>query len=194
MFSLESSEDAWPCSSMLVEMYSQRKYPNRCLPVNAIQPELYFSRTFEFVLLLILVSVIDSCHVENGGCDQDAICSHNASTNAVVCSCRTGYSYTDDASSRCTGLHVPVFDRCLSGISFLSSLDSCQVNNGGCDQNAICSHEAVTNAVVCQCRSGYTNTGCAVTVKCTGITLVSIRDVCVTVELARRRKNIDNLR
>ena len=48
------------------------------------------------------------------------------------------------------------------------SLDSCQVNNGGCDPCATCSHDAATNSVVCTCKTGYTNTGSDSTVVCTG--------------------------
>ncbi|CAF4395274.1 unnamed protein product, partial [Rotaria magnacalcarata] len=42
-----------------------------------------------------------------------------------------------------------------------------QVNNGGCDSNATCSHDASTNGVVCSCKNGFVNTGCGTTVKCT---------------------------
>lgn len=47
-------------------------------------------------------------------------------------------------------------------------IDSCRVQNGGCDANAICSHDKSTNAVVCTCKTGYTNTGTAPTVICKG--------------------------
>ena len=47
-------------------------------------------------------------------------------------------------------------------------LDSCQVNNGGCDPNAICSHEATTNAVKCTCKTGYTDTAAGASVVCKG--------------------------
>lgn len=46
--------------------------------------------------------------------------------------------------------------------------DSCQVNNGGCDTNAFCSHDKTTNAVICTCKTGYTNTGSASAVVCKG--------------------------
>ena len=46
--------------------------------------------------------------------------------------------------------------------------DSCQVNNGGCGPNTICSHDPKTNAVVCSCKPGYTNTGSGSTVVCKG--------------------------
>ena len=48
------------------------------------------------------------------------------------------------------------------------STDACDVKNGGCDANALCSHDATTNEVVCTCKTGYTNTGTAPTVTCTG--------------------------
>ncbi|CAF1303926.1 unnamed protein product, partial [Rotaria magnacalcarata] len=44
--------------------------------------------------------------------------------------------------------------------------DSCTVNNGGCSSNANCSHNALTNAVICTCKAGYTNTGSAANVVC----------------------------
>lgn len=47
-------------------------------------------------------------------------------------------------------------------------LDSCQVNNGGCDRNSICSRDAKTNAIECICKTGYTNTGLGAAVVCTG--------------------------
>ena len=48
--------------------------------------------------------------------------------------------------------------------------DSCTVDNGGCDKNAICSHDKGTFAVVCTCKTGYTNVGTGATVKCEGQT------------------------
>ncbi|CAF4870712.1 unnamed protein product, partial [Rotaria socialis] len=45
--------------------------------------------------------------------------------------------------------------------------DTCTLSNGGCDQNAVCSHDAKTNAAVCSCKTGYTNTGSGSNVICT---------------------------
>lgn len=56
----------------------------------------------------------------------------------------------------------------LIGRSRLSFLDSCLVDNGGCHCDALCSHDPTTNAVVCTCKTGYTNTGSATNVTCTG--------------------------
>ena len=53
-------------------------------------------------------------------------------------------------------------------------IDSCQVKNGACDVNSICSHENSTFAVVCTCKTGYTNTGSASNVTCTGETIISV--------------------
>ncbi len=47
-------------------------------------------------------------------------------------------------------------------------LDSCQVNNGGCGCQAGCSHDSKTNAVVCVCKTGYTNTATGSGAVCTG--------------------------
>lgn len=46
--------------------------------------------------------------------------------------------------------------------------DSCTVSNGGCDPNAACSHDKDSNAVVCTCKTGYTNVGTDGTVVCKG--------------------------
>ena len=48
------------------------------------------------------------------------------------------------------------------------SLDACDVNNGGCHINALCSHEAKTNRVVCKCKTGYVDTDPGLLVVCTG--------------------------
>ena len=113
--------------------------------------------------------VLDSCTVNNGGCDPNAACSHDSTTNAVKCTCKTGYTNTGTGSNVvCTG------NTCRSewfwGVKLLSSctLDSCKVNNGRCGCNAICSHDAKTYAVVCTCEIGYTNTGSASSYACTG--------------------------
>ncbi|CAF3032031.1 unnamed protein product, partial [Rotaria socialis] len=81
----------------------------------------------------------DSCAVNNAGCDANAVCSHDAKTNAVVCTCKTGYTNTG------------------SGANIVCT-DSCAVNNGGCGASATCSYDATTNAVKCTCKTGYTNT------------------------------------
>lgn len=53
-------------------------------------------------------------------------------------------------------------------IPLLSFIDSCTVNNGGCDSNADCSHQTKTFAVVCTCKTGYTNVGKDGSVVCQG--------------------------
>ncbi|CAF2213227.1 unnamed protein product, partial [Rotaria magnacalcarata] len=90
----------------------------------------------------------------NGGCVPKATCSYYATTNAVICTCKAGYTNTGSAVNVvCT--------------------DSCSVNNGGCGANATCSHNATTNAVKCTCKAGYTNTGSAVNFVCKGRVSVS---------------------
>ena len=51
----------------------------------------------------------------------------------------------------------------------MNIIDSCLVKNGGCDCNAVCSHDSKTNAVLCNCKTGYTNTGSDSNVICTGM-------------------------
>ena len=46
--------------------------------------------------------------------------------------------------------------------------DSCNVDNGNCDSYATCSHETSTFAVVCTCKTGYTNIGTERNVVCEG--------------------------
>ena len=38
--------------------------------------------------------ISDSCKVNNGGCDPNASCFHDEATNAVNCTCKTGYTNT----------------------------------------------------------------------------------------------------
>lgn len=117
--------------------------------------------------------ISDSCEVNNGGCDPNAACSHDAATNAVKCTCKTGYTNTGSGSTVvCTGkisneyflLSFTLFKNLIS--NHIS--DSCQVNNGGCDPCASCSHDPTTNAVQCTCKIGYTNTGSGSNVVCKG--------------------------
>ena len=42
---------------------------------------------------------VDSCLKDNGGCDKDAACSHDQATNAVKCTCKTGYTNTGSESN-----------------------------------------------------------------------------------------------
>ena len=51
---------------------------------------------------------------------------------------------------------------------YIVFIDSCTVKNGGCDCNAICSHDPTTFEVKCTCKTGYTNTGSGSDVNCTG--------------------------
>ena len=55
-------------------------------------------------------------------------------------------------------------------MSFLSLIfsDKCEVNNGDCGPNAVCSHDSLTNAATCTCQTGYINTGSQSNVVCTG--------------------------
>lgn len=119
----------------------------------------------------IVILIVDSCDVNNGGCDPNAECSHDA-TNAVKCTCKTGYTNTgSDFNVVCTGnirywCHLTT-QNIRNQLSKLI-LDSCQVENGGCGSCGICSHEPTTNAVKCTMKTGYTNTGSGSTIVCTG--------------------------
>ncbi|CAF4099951.1 unnamed protein product, partial [Rotaria magnacalcarata] len=89
----------------------------------------------------------DSCTVNNGDCGSYATCSHDAITNAAICTCKAGYTNTGSATN-------------------VVCKDSCTVNNGDCGSYATCSHDAITNAEICTCKAGYTNTGSATNVVC----------------------------
>ena len=71
-------------------------------------------------------------------------------------------------SSFDSSLSLSLSFNCLSFSLSRITLDTCLVNNGGCDVNAICSHDSTTNAVKCYCKTGYSNTGSPTTVICTG--------------------------
>jgi hypothetical protein len=47
-------------------------------------------------------------------------------------------------------------------------LDTCQVRNGGCNENALCGHHPTSNIVTCTCKTGYINIGSNSTVTCLG--------------------------
>lgn len=47
-------------------------------------------------------------------------------------------------------------------------IDACEVNNGGCEVNAICSHDPKTYAAKCTCKTGYKNVGSPSNVICKG--------------------------
>ena len=53
-------------------------------------------------------------------------------------------------------------------VVLIEHVDSCLVQNGGCDKNAECTHEKLTNAVVCICKVGYINNAEAPNVVCVG--------------------------
>ncbi|CAF5012886.1 unnamed protein product, partial [Rotaria sp. Silwood1] len=90
---------------------------------------------------------LDSCYENNGGCGENAVCSHESGTFAVVCKCQVGYINSGSDST-------------------LSCIDSCKRDNGGCQPGAVCSHDPVTFAVVCGCPDGFVNSGCGADSKC----------------------------
>ncbi|CAF2151142.1 unnamed protein product [Rotaria magnacalcarata] len=82
------------------------------------------------------------CSDNNGDCGANATCSYNATTSAVKCTCKAGYTNTGSAVN-------------------VVCIDSCTVNNGDCGANATCSYNATINAVECTCTDGYIYTGSA---------------------------------
>ena len=114
--------------------------------------------------------ISDACQVNNGGCDSNAICSHDGSTNEVICTCKVGYTNTGSESRvNCTGMYFCVNNPRQWSESFPFLLtDSCLVSNGGCDVNADCSHDTTTNAVKCTCKTGYVSNTAGTTPACIG--------------------------
>ena len=118
---------------------------------------------------------LDSCQINNGGCDPNAVCSHNATNYAIQCTCKTGYANTGCV---CNALCVGEWSKEITAnatqsvhwfcIVFLK--DKCVINNGDCGSNAVCSHDSKTFAIKCTCKTGFTNTGSGSQVVCKGRT------------------------
>lgn len=64
----------------------------------------------------------DECEINNGECGLNAACSHDPKTNAVVCTCQTGYTNIGTAPDViCAGNKInPEFSRLLH-VCFFSS-------------------------------------------------------------------------
>ena len=139
--------------------------------VRAINDNPDFALRYNFLNMMRLFFA-DTCQVKNGGCDQNSICTHDSQSNAVVCICKKGYTNTGVAPIVvCTGKNSTVqASKKVSSTcsSFNAYTDSCQVNNGGCDANADCSHIPIDNAVKCTCKTGYVFIGTGTSTVCTG--------------------------
>lgn len=116
-------------------------------------------------------SLLDSCNINNGGCSANAMCSHDSVTYVAICLCKPGYTNVGSSSNViCTGQNLQWIQMKQDNIfETLSISDSCQVNNGGCETNAICSHDETTFAVICTCKIGFTNVGLNSNVTCQGM-------------------------
>ena len=101
---------------------------------------------------------IDECIVNNnGGCDQNC-------TNTIgsfECSCTDGYYLMSDTS--CVGKVFLLIRRLL----FLSDINECAINNGGCGQ--VCTNQVPFFS--CSCNNGYRLYNETL---CTGMNLPSI--------------------
>lgn len=65
--------------------------------------------------------ILDSCLVNNGGCGSNAVCSHESTTFAVRCACRTGFVNTGNTTNMvCTGKNKSWKDRRRSMWTFLN--------------------------------------------------------------------------
>ena len=75
-------------------------------PTSLVPVRSSFHSSLPFIQLSFFLSriTVDTCLVNNGGCDVNAICSHESNTNAVKCSCKTGYTFAGTGSNLvCTG-------------------------------------------------------------------------------------------
>ena len=117
-----------------------------------------------------LLSFSDGCLVKNGGCDANAVCSHDSKTYAIRCNCRTGFINVGCICNPvCAGTAMTETIKSICSLFLLLLLtDECDVNNGDCGLNAACTHDAKTNAVQCVCQTGYTNIGTRLDVICAG--------------------------
>ena len=110
----------------------------------------------------------DSCTKSNGGCDDNALCSHASPSNAVVCTCKVGFTMSGTGSDAvCVG-ELKREKPCLKIFLIFSHVDSCTKSNGGCNDNALCSHASPSNAVVCTCKVGFTMKGTGSDAICVG--------------------------
>ena len=158
-------------SSVPAKLVTPMSVPTQLLSVKVIIIHYsYFAR--RNLQHLLHQHIIDSCQVNNGGCDPNAACYHDQTTNAVLCACNTGYTNVGTGSTVvCKGnTYFSMFNCSYAMITcfHFTNIDTCLVNNGGCDPNAACTHDSTTNAVMCICKTGYTNTGKGSTVVCTG--------------------------
>lgn len=109
---------------------------------------------------------LDSCLVNNGGCDPYATCSQDEETNSVKCTCKPGFTNTGtECHVKCEGIVCIVY---LVFTNHKHYLDSCKIDNGGCPEFSTCFHDDQTNAVKCNCNTGYTNVGTDCHVQCQG--------------------------
>ena len=107
--------------------------------------------------------------MNNGGCDSNAICSRDTKTNVIKCTCKPGYTNVGANSTVvCKGTTNHWKTTFKRDVRINACLDSCQVNNGGCDSRANCTRDSATNAIKCICRAGFVNTGTDSKVVCTG--------------------------
>ena len=60
---------------------------------------------------------------------------------------------------------------CIHQLYIVYVVDVCQINNGGCGTNALCSRDSKTNIAKCTCKPAYVDTGSQSRVICTGITV-----------------------
>ena len=115
---------------------------------------------------------LDVCSVNNGGCDINSECSHAPGSDVCTCKCKAGFTNTATTGPVvCKGNPFCVKINCVWQLKYklLHFLtDVCSVNNGGCDINADCSHAVGSDACICKCKSGFTNTAATGPVVCKG--------------------------
>ena len=100
---------------------------------------------------------LDLCEYKNGGCDNNATCSHDSPIDVANCTCKPGYRDSDPSPTNvvCIGKSFCLWGiRCIEYMR-LDNLDLCEYKNGGCDNNATCSHDSPIDVANCTCKPGY---------------------------------------
>ncbi|RMC01943.1 hypothetical protein DUI87_21105 [Hirundo rustica rustica] len=91
---------------------------------------------------------VDECEVLNGGCQQGCANTHGS----FQCQCRAGFRLHADGRT-CIG---DKFSQVVDVHSFTASLapavNSCSINNGGCEQDCV---QLSEDHYKCQCQPGY---------------------------------------
>jgi len=111
---------------------------------------------------------IDECQLNDGGCHENATCINTP--GSFTCTCKPGFSgnginctpaNNGDCSLTAAGCRPPTVV-CRPGFTGTggancTDIDECQVNNGGCHENATCTN--TPGSFTCTCKPGFRGNG-----------------------------------